>query len=571
MPFVIVGCVVVLAAVGFFYNQQQQAKQDDLAAKREVDKHWSAIADTKDVDKIADEIAWLESNRDKFAEHIDGSRLSEAKERLETLRQEKQLSDLEYAAQKLADDGDKEAAVSKLQEAIAYASGIEALADRADTLRDRILRLDPDNEAAHEAAGNELVEHGIPNLNRLRPFFPDAVDDLAEFGDGKYLPPEQAAEKKQWIEEKAAPIRELLAKHEGDPLFARALERIEMIMQDEWMAGEDWQAYYDDKCLVMQAKSGGRTARRHMAILNLESMKFAQQFFESKLSTLGHELTRMNEPMVLVSLRDKQAYVKYNESQGAGELAERARAYFMPSKRWIITYNEDIFSARFRNRIIAAMVGTSIHEGAHHIRWLYMHGQGRNLSPSHWFEEGWAEYTSGIDVSFDPKTEVCTIDHCGWNNARMEPYASPQGGMNNPTFKRLSLKELVGLHSKADEIRIAGERGGFVDGNKDIIGGLVYSQGFSFIYFCYEGSKGKYKKQIEEWRDWQWSRECSPFGGSSYKQAWKKFEQIFGDTAKVDAEWKAWEDSLDVLEFDTCSPKGFAYDEEEEDEDEDEE
>jgi len=109
----------------------------------------------------------------------------------------------------------------------------------------------------------------------------------------------------------------------------------------------------------------------------------------------------------------------------------------------------------------------------------------------------------------------------------------------------------VSLHTKMDERRLAEERARkasqpFTQGWQDSVFSHVYWQGYSFIYFCYEGSENRYKKQMDEWRAWQWSMaSISSYTSGGYMQAWRKFKEIFGDTDKVQAEWWAWEDSLE--------------------------
>jgi hypothetical protein len=234
-------------------------------------------------------------------------------------------------------------------------------------------------------------------------------------------------------------------------------------------------------------------------------------------------------PFQVIVFKDAASYNRFNSGQhagsGSGGTTSRARAHFSLLTKFVYYYEKE---AKGSNFDAEATLGVLFHECTHQLlNWL--RPAQNEASPSMWFEEAFAEYIGAVKKTGKYEKDENGVDRMTFEISRVNKYRLPH------IHRMIQLKHIFSLptmfrcrtYDEANStFRI---KFGQAGGHGQL---LLYSEGWSFVYFCMNEPSGKYRDKMIDYikkdaagDSFGYETLCESFGLGRRDEEWQPIER----------------------------------------------
>jgi len=377
-----------------------------------------------------------------------------------------------------------------------------AFPNRARACFEKGLELDRDHEKLHAKLGHQLY-----------------TGKTEKWVKKKWLTPKEAA---QAAEDDAPPPTP------NDPRLGDAFELYDEVRQRPGIRSFEfvWSLQGPYVLLIQKSDKGDEMdqwyQRSRGAMLNALYEFFSKEFAEPAGFKRLEKLPGRPVLLPVVTFLSRAQFDKYHDRIKEG-LEEHVRAYYDPSKKVIISYEEE-GGGSFRGRANDNL-NTLFHEGVHQLVDAYTKGDDR--CQAHWFQEGFAEFIGAVERIPNDQTKIDEFRFMQHNPFRARDLKS---GDVRWYFK---LEELLKLRNKLELYAAAFRKVGAEQAESTgAVVSIFYAQAWAFVHFLWYGADGKRRARFREYA----KEELNGKSGLAV------FKRVFGDPDLValGEEWEAW-------------------------------
>jgi len=354
--------------------------------------------------------------------------------------------------------------------------------------------------------------------------------DLNKWAGNRYFDGEHLDYFGKWLSrekyEAAMKAEKILkAKLDSDPRF-RKLHAAARNLKNDYLNDYNVFAVLEWPYVVLIEDFGSKARNDYYGDENRSRVR---AFYQYMKKTYPDIVTREPEnPFRIIVLKDEKSFHRFNMRVDKKERDPGVRAFFHTISKFIYTYEKTKGATALGREFERGVI---FHEATH--QFLDFLRPRNNIRDSMWFEEALADFHAGVRIQGRDKDGLPRYVLGKINNTRL---LQVKMAIKRKQYFHLSTMFGCKSYDEADQSFV--QRFGIHGRGK----GLLYCQGWSFIYFCLEGPNPKYRKAMLDYI----KRDVGD-GDGEYESMIRAFGLASDDQWKpIEREWKAYITKLDV-------------------------